>query len=347
MTKKTFLYDAHVSHSAKMINFAGYTMPVWYSSMKEEHLSVRNQCGMFDISHMGVLEVSGADAFAFLQRFTCNDATKSLKQKMTYSMVLNEEGFVLDDVMFAKLGERFILVVNSANREKLLSWFKSYDIGDVVIKDLSETNAFIAIQGPKAIEQLASKLSMDLSFLKRFSIDTISLFGEDVIISRTGYTGEDGVELIVPSKHASDFWDSLIEFGIAPCGLAARDSLRIEAGFPLYGHELSEKIHPLMTRYKWVIAWDTDFIGKEALISYKESTETTTVGIEMFEKMIPRQAQPIQEGGEILSGTLSPLTQKAVGMALVPKHLAELGNEVTVQIRNKECRAKVVAIPFY
>lgn len=347
MSERTILWNAHKRHGAKLVEFAGFEMPVWYTSQKEEHLAVRTECGMFDVSHMGVLEVSGEDAFAFLQRISCNDATKSLSGKMVYSMVLNTQGFVLDDVMFGKLGDRFILVVNASNKEKLLAWFAPEMKGDVVIKELTKTHAFVAIQGPSAVNRVATHFAIDLSGLKRFGIQEITIDGVSVIVSRTGYTGEDGLELVIPSEYAEKIWDSLVESGIKPCGLAARDSLRIEAGLPLYGHELSESIHPLMTRYKWVIGWDTDFIGKEALLSYKDITTQTTVGFEMEDKMIPRQHYAINNGGEVLSGTLSPLTEKAIGMALVPNELAKEGTELIVQVRNKECKAKVVSIPFY
>ena len=347
MSEHTILWDAHKRHGAKLVEFAGFDMPVWYTSQKEEHLAVRNDCGMFDVSHMGVLEVSGADSFEFLQRVTCNDATKSLLEKMVYSMVLNDKGFILDDVMFGRLGDRFILVVNSANKDKLLTWFAPELKGDVSIKELTKSHAFVAIQGPNAVKKVAAHFNIDLSSLKRFGIAEIELYGVPVIVSRTGYTGEDGLELVIPAAHAEKAWDELVASGIKPCGLAARDSLRIEAGLPLYGHELSESIHPLMTRYKWVIGWDTEFIGKEALLSYKETTTQTTVGFEMEDKMIPRQHYVVNNVGEVLSGTLSPLTDKAIGMALVPKELAKEGTELTIQVRNRECKATIVSIPFY
>jgi len=347
MSKETFLSACHIKHGAKLVDFAGFRMPVWYSSMKDEHLAVRKASGMFDISHMGVLEVTGAEAFDFLQQFTCNDAQKSMSGKMVYSMVLNDDGFILDDVMFGKLDERFILVVNAANKGKLLDWFSEKNKFDATIHDMSQTHAFVAIQGPEAIQKVSECLRVDLSGLKRFSIQSYSVLEEPVVISRTGYTGEDGVEIVIRSEKAELLWDTLLEGGVTPCGLAARDSLRIEAGLPLYGHELSETIHPLMTRYGWVIGWDTEFNGKAALQGYQNSVSETTVGIEMVEKMIPRQGQEIQEGGVITSGTLSPLTNKAIGMAIVPKEYAEIGTELTVNVRNRQCKASVVKVPFF
>jgi aminomethyltransferase len=347
--KNTALYANHKKRGAKCVSFAGYNLPVWFSSIKEEHKAVREKCGAFDISHMALFFINGADAESLLQSVNCNDLNKSKAGKMVYSMVLNEEGKILDDVMFGPLDTGYLLVANAANKDKIENWLHQHKPESVDIDYLNDDFAFIAIQGPKSLDIIDHALDINTKDHKRFSIYQEEILGYDSIVLRTGYTGENGAELAVPNDIAIEVWDRLISGGAIPCGLAARDSLRIEAGLPLYGFELSEKITPLRTRYKWVLAMDTDFIGKEAILKQEKDGEAnwTTVGIEMFDRQIPRSHYPIKEGGEVTSGTLSPLTDKAIGMAMVPKDVAEKNKTLHVEIRGKEYEAKIVDIPFF
>jgi len=345
--EKTALYDNHVKRGGKIVPFGGYSLPVWFSSLKEEHLAVRNNVGAFDISHMGVFRITKGDPFKFLQKISCNDLTKIKEDKMVYSMILNEKGTILDDVMIGKTGDHYVMVVNASNKEKLLSWFNAAGQEGAEIEDLSSTYSFIAIQGPNAIEKAKEVINLDVSEKPRFSVFGTEVLGKKCLVMRTGYTGEDGMEIVVPNDHIEKVWDTLIDGGITPCGLGARDSLRLEAGLPLYGQELSEEIHPYMTRYSWVVKLKNEFIGKEALVKYKEAPkEWVTVGLEMEDRVIPRTGYPVSEGGKVTSGTLSPSLDKPIAMAMVKPSFAEIGSTVTIEIRGKEHKAKVVKVPF-
>jgi len=332
---------------AKMVAFAGYEMPVWYSSLKEEHTAVREKAGIFDISHMGVLLFSGPNAQAFLQKVSCNDIEKSLNGKMVYSMLLNESGGVLDDIMVGHIGGQFLMVVNSSNKTKLLAWFDSVGLEGVTIRDLVEDYGFLAIQGPTALAQFKLATGKDYSDTKRFSVFQDTIQGAECWVLRTGYTGEDGLEVVVSKDNMAPLWTTCVESGVQPSGLGARDSLRLEAGLPLYGQELSETITPLMTRYKWVLKFDTDFIGKEALLEAKEKPQVwATVGIEMKDRVIPRSHYPVIEGGEVTSGTLSPSLNKPIAMAMVKPEYAAIGSIIHVEIRGKSHEAIVTEVPF-
>jgi aminomethyltransferase len=345
----TPLYENHLRQKAKMTAFGGFMLPVWFSSLKDEHMAVRKNAGIFDISHMGLIEISGTNAKAFLQHIVCNDVNKSASQKMIYAMVLNKNGCILDDVMFGQwdeTGQRFLLVVNASNKGKILAWLRQHNNGSS-LTDINATHGFLAIQGPNAASRLDQALGTQLASSPRFSLRDIVIDGHSITVLRSGYTGEDGFECIIPNDYLETFWNRCTEAGIIPCGLAARDSLRLEAGLPLYGQELSESITPLMTRYPWVIAWDKEFIGKEALVELKTQAKSfVTVGLEMEERIIPRSHYPIKEGGEITSGTLSPSLDKPIAMALVHPTCSEIGAKVHVEIRGKLYAAKVVDIPF-
>ncbi|RAP33049.1 glycine cleavage system aminomethyltransferase GcvT [Candidatus Marinamargulisbacteria bacterium SCGC AG-439-L15] len=346
--KTTYLYENHKKRGAKFIEFGAFTLPVWFSSIKEEHFSVRKAVGVFDISHMGVLLVKGENSKSFLQRVFTNDIERAMAHKMVYGMVLNHEGMVLDDVMIGCLEETtFAMVVNASNCDKLMAWFETVGMDGVTIDRLTETHSFLAIQGPSSLDQLERVLGLRYHDRPRFSLFRDSVLDVDVTIMRTGYTGEDGLEMIVPNESVNKIWDALIDGGISPCGLGARDTLRLEAGYPLYGQELSEKIHPLMTRYEWAVKFETEFVGKDALLRLKETgNEWTTVGLEMIDRGVLRPHYSIKEGGEVTSGTQSPTLNKSIGMALLKKEYAELGTEVTVEIRGRDLKAKVVKVPF-
>lgn len=343
---KTALNDLHHKHGAKCVSFASYQLPIWYTTMQDEHLSVRNSSGMFDISHMGLFELTGSGVESFLQTLSCNAVTPAAQSKMVYSMFLNDKGMILDDVMFGKLGSRWHLVVNGANQTKLSHWMNQHLPPNVSIRHLNSSHSFIAIQGPEAARKLQTLASLDLSSIPRFGMADCRLDTIDTLLCRTGYTGEDGFECMIANDHAPALWTRLLDLGVTPCGLAARDSLRIEYGLPLYGQELSESIHPLMTRYAWVVKNPYPFIGKEALTQLKSSLSLKAVGLELDETHIARPHYPIAEGGKITSGTISPLTGKSIALAFVPLDYADLGSRVTVRIRKRESQATVVSVPF-
>ena len=343
---KTKLYDLHKTNGAKLVPFANHELPLWFSSSKEEHLAVRKQAGMFDISHMGVFNITGPDSMTFLQQLSCNSLTKAQHSTMVYSMFLNQAGMILDDVMLGCYDSHWTLVVNGANKAKLTQWLVTHKPDTVTIKDLNTNHTFIAVQGPQAMSQLATCLGSELDTLPRFGMTTLSWQEATLLVTRTGYTGEDGCELLIPNDTAPLLWQTLLDMGITPCGLAARDTLRIEAGLPLYGQELSEAIHPFMTRYPWVVKTAHDFIGKEALLDLKESTTHVAVGLELSQSLIARTNYEIEEGGFISSGTLLPTSQKSVALAMVPLEFTAIGSTVHVRIRQHRVPATVTALPF-
>lgn len=345
---RTVLFEDHQARGAKMMEFGGFELPAWFSSLKEEHMAVRERAGCFDISHMGVLLVSGENAFSFLQKIGSNDMEKAAGGKMIYSMVLNENGGVKDDIMVGKLDEvTHVMVVNASNKDKLLAWFSSVGTDGVVIEDLSVTHGFMAVQGPEALGIFDPAFGTSFAQKGRFEVFRYDLNGVKTIVMRTGYTGEDGFEIVVPNEDAVSVWGRIIESGIVPCGLGARDSLRLEAGLPLYGQELNEDITPLMTRYRWVLKWGTGFVGEAALAALKdEDPPLKMVGIEMVGKGIARSHYPIKEGGEVTSGTMLPGSGRAVGIAYVPVSCSEIGSPLHVEIRGKWVEAVVVKIPF-
>jgi len=344
MTLKTPLYDTHLSSGAKMTNFGGFSLPIWFSSLKEEHLAVRHGAGVFDISHMGLFYISGEGAYAFLLRLSSNNIGLSKTGKMVYSMMLNEAGFILDDIMVGGYKEGFLLVVNASNKAKIFDWMMGYKPEGVSMQDLNKDHGFIAVQGPDAVQKVCALLSISIDEIGRFGVKELSYKGQFIGVLRTGYTGEDGFELMLPTALVVETWIALVTAGVVPCGLAARDTLRIEAGLPLYGQELSEKITPLMTRYNWVVKFDHEFIGSQAL---QVSTPTLkTVGIELSETLIARPHYPIQGGGEVTSGTLLPESNRSVAMAIVPLNKTSIGDVVYVDIRGKQIEARVVTLPF-
>ena len=345
-TKSTVLEQRHQELGAKFTNFAGYKLPIWFSTMKDEHLAVRNAAGMFDISHMGMLKLSGEKAFDLLEKLSCNDANKCLDATIIYSMFLNESGMVLDDVMFGHLEQEFYLVVNGANFDKINAWVAKHNSDAVQVEHLNPSHTLIAVQGPKAAEAMNKAFNTAVAGLKAFGMGKFSVLGETCVISRTGYTGEDGFECMIPHSIAEEFWKTLLQHNVAPCGLAARDTLRIEYGLPLYGQELSESIHPFMTRYPWVVKFNHEFIGKKALEAAKDTSELKAVGLTLSEELIARPNYDILEGGYVTSGTLSPILNQSIALAFVKKELATVGTEVTVKIRRNNVKATVTKVPF-
>jgi aminomethyltransferase len=344
---KTPLFSQHLSLGARMIDFAGYKLPAWYTTMKDEHLAVRQSAGIFDISHMGLLRLSGPTIAGDVQRLICTDVSKTQQGIMVYGMILNHVGFILDDVMVGLLGDDYLLVVNASNTHKILDWIAK-ELPTIQVEDLNTAAGFLAIQGPQAARLIDHALGTTLSQATRFSLTQVIINGTTCIALRTGYTGEDGFELIIPIPFIGAVWDKLLAVGIIPCGLACRDTLRIEAGLPLYGQELNETLTPYDTRYKWIVKLDKDFIGRDALVTYSTQPRLhVTVGLQLEDKLIARPHYEIEEGGEITSGTLSPCSGHSIALALVPACNSALGTEMHIHIRDKACKAHVVPLPFY
>lgn len=345
MLKQTPLYAQHNILGAKMIEFAGYSMPIWYKRAKDEHLAVRQHLGMFDISHMGFIWVSGNDAAQFLQKMCTNDIRKITQtNRIIYTMILNHDGGILDDGMvgFDAKKNQYFMIVNASNKQKLLHWFDQHINGDVQIVPQFDTHGLMAIQGPDFQQVLASIVPIDWALLGRFQSQRIQMNGMEYFVMRTGYTGEDGIEVLCQNQGIDMLWRRCLAHHIQPCGLAARDSLRIEYGLPLYGHELSENITPRQTRYSWVLAWGTNFNGESALKQHENNR--VTVGLKFADRCLPRQGCLIQEGGVITSGTFSPVLNCPIAMAIVPAAQSEA--VVHVNIRGTLVNADIVKLPF-
>ena len=353
MSQQTVLYDKHIEYGGKIVDFAGWDMPVNYGSQIEEHNQVRSDAGMFDVSHMTVIDLTGEGVKAFLQKLLANDVDK-LKQagKALYSCMLNENGGVIDDLIVYYMNDNWYrVVVNAATRDKDIAWIDQQSTGfDVEINERTDL-AMIAVQGPKAREKAIEALPVDVveavSELDRF-------FGCDCgewFVGRTGYTGEDGFEIMLPDSEAPAFWDRLSEVGVKPCGLGARDTLRLEAGMNLYGTDMTENTSPLISGLGWTIAWEPesrDFIGRKAIQKERESgVQQKLVGLVLEGKGVLRGHQKvIVEGvgeGETTSGTFSPTLKQAIAFARVPR---ETGDSVEVEIRGKRLPAKVVKPVF-
>ncbi len=359
MTQKTPLYNDHVALGGKMVDFAGWQLPVQYSNLKEEHEAVRTAAGLFDVSHMGRFVFTGPDALAAVQRLTTNDAAALTDGQAQYTLLLYENGTVVDDVIVYRVAaDRFLMVVNAANVEKDFAWCTEHLAGDVRLVDESAADAMMALQGPKAAEILQPLTDIDLASVPFFGFRSGTIAGvADCIAARTGYTGEDGFELIVPTAQASTVWNALLEAGapagLKPAGLGCRDTLRLEMKFSLYGHEISDAINPLEAGLSWAVKLDAgDFIGRDALLAIKEQgLARKLVGFEMVERGIPREGYALlvdgAPAGVVTSGTMSPTLGKAIGVGFVPNGATKPGTEIQVDIRGAARLAKVVKTPFY
>ena len=361
--RRTALYDWHAEHQARLVDFAGWSMPVQYSSIVTEHVATRSAVTLFDVSHMGRFRFDGSDAASFLDRLLTRRVANLKPGQIKYSLVANENGGILDDVLVYHLVEGdktdyFGLVVNSGNRQKIKNWIQQHLAGDVQFRDVTERTAMIAVQGPRAIV-LADKILPDLkpADLEYYTGRITTVAGHRAIVSRTGYTGEDGVEIIVPNDIARTVWESLItngeSQGVIPAGLGARDTLRLEAGMPLYGHELSEEISPYQAGLQFAVNLkDREFIGHAALSAARNASDRLhQVGLKVSGKRVPRQSCPIVSGGEVIgdvtSGTFSPTLGYPIAMGYVPPAYAQIGRELQIDIRGKPQSAEVVKLPFY
>ena len=357
--KKTALYDTHVSLGAKMIEFAGWYLPVQYGGIIEEHENVRNNAGLFDVSHMGEIICEGQDAETFIQQLVTNDIKNMDIGKVRYTPMCYPNGGTVDDIMVYKFkNTSYMLVVNASNTDKDFNWMLDNIVGDVKISNVSDEYAQLAIQGPKALNIIKKIIDLPLESMKRYSfLQDVDLAGSNCFLSRTGYTGEDGFEIYMNPCDAVKVWNAIMHAGkdenLVPAGLGARDTLRLEAALPLYGHELSEDITPLEAGLEKFIKFEKEnFIGKEVLIGQKEKgVNRKLAGFEMMDRAVPRNGYVVSSKdlkiGFVTSGNFSPTLKKNIGMALLKKEYCDIDTQIDVIIRNKAFKAKVVELPFY
>ena len=355
----TALTEKHISLGAKMVPFAGYNMPVTYEGINAEHNTVRTGVGVFDVSHMGEFIVKGEKALDLIQRVTTNDASKLYDGKIQYSCFPNEEGGIVDDLLVYRLDDKsYMLVVNASNIEKDWNWIQKFNTDNVEIHNISDKTSLLAIQGPKAAEALQGLTDIDLASMEYYNFKKGKFAGVDnVLISATGYTGAGGFEIYFENEHAETIWNAIFEagepFNIKPIGLGARDTLRLEMGFCLYGNDIDDSTSPFEAGLGWITKFTKSFTNSEALKAQKEAgMPNRLVGFEMIDRGIPRHGYEIVDAegkviGKVTSGTQSPSLQKAIGMGYVEKEFAKEGTELYILIRNAKIKAKVVKFPFY
>jgi len=359
--KKTALYGIHKALGAKMIFFAGFNMPVEYSGIIDEHLAVRNAVGMFDVSHMGEFRVRGASAFDFLQRVTTNDLNKLYDGKVQYTCFPNGKGGIVDDLLVYRMKhDEYMLVVNAANIEKDWNWLQSQNKERADLENVSASVSLLAVQGPEAVNALQKLTPLTLKDIKYYSFVTGRFAGIDnMIISATGYTGSGGFELYIDNKDAEKVWGKIMdagkEFGIKPAGLAARDTLRLEMGYCLYGNDIDDTTSPIEAGLEWITKFTdgNDFIDRDYFWKQKQKgVSKKLTGFEMVGKGIPRQHYKIFDDkgnniGEVTSGTMSPVLRKGIGMGYIKTEMTGPGQSIWIEIRNKPFEAQVVKMPFY
>lgn len=356
--KRTPFYEIHKQLGAKLVEFSGFEMPMQYTSIIEEHRTVRKSVGVFDVSHMGEFEVLGKDALAFLQKMTLNDVSKLTEGRAQYSAMCYDDGGLVDDLLVFHLGDHYMLVVNAANIEKDFQWLGEHRFGDVQLKNVSDEVALLAVQGPNSLKTLQKLTDRSLSEIKYYYFVTGKLADVDMIVSRTGYTGELGFEIFFNAEKLTceRVWNAVLdagkEFGVRPAGLGARDTLRLEMGYCLYGKDIDQATNPLEAGLGWVTKLNKrDFIGKSALLKVQqEGLKRKLVGFTVDEKTFPRHGYEIYLNGTkvgfVTSGTFSPSLEKGIGMGYVDIQYAEPGSGINVLARNKEVKATVVKLPF-
>ena len=357
--KNTALTDKHIALGAKMVPFAGYNMPVQYEGINAEHATVRNTVGVFDVSHMGEFILKGENALDLIQRVTSNDASKLHDGKVQYSCLPNEDGGIVDDLLVYRIDEKtYMLVVNASNIDKDWDWIQKYNTGNVEMHNISDQTSLLAVQGPRAADALQSLTDIDLASMEYYTFKKGKFAGiENVVVSATGYTGAGGFEVYFENEHADNMWEAIFnagaEYGIKPIGLAARDTLRLEMGFCLYGNDIDDTTSPIEAGLGWITKFTKPFTNSDALQAQKEAGVTRKlIGFEMIDRGIPRHDYPIVDVdgnviGKVTSGTQSPSLQKAIGMGYVAKEFAKEGTEIFIDIRNNKIKAKVVKFPFY
>ncbi len=342
-----------------MVEFAGYNMPVQYTGVNDEHETVRNGVGVFDVSHMGEFMVRGKGALDLLQKISSNDVSKLFDGKAQYACLPNETGGIVDDFLTYRISEEeYLLVVNASNMDKDWEWINKHNNFDCTLENISDQTSLLAVQGPKAAEALKSLTEADLESMPYYTHQTCTFAGIDnVIVSTTGYTGSGGFEIYFPNEAAEKIWDAIFEagkgYGIKPIGLAARDTLRLEMGFCLYGNDIDDTTSPIEAGLGWVTKFTKDFINSDQLKEQKENgCKRKLVGFELLDRGIPRHGYPIvnesgDEIGVVTSGTMGPSVQKAIGLGYVPTEMSAAGTEILIQVRNKQLKAQIVKLPFY
>jgi aminomethyltransferase len=340
---RTPLYERHVALGARMVPFAGWEMPVQYEGVISEHRAVREDCGVFDVSHMGELDVEGPQARALLQSLLSNDLDRVEVAGAQYTLLTNERGGILDDLIAYRLeGGRYLLVVNASNRETDYEWLKERERPGSDVRDVSDRYALLAVQGPSSLERLG------LDDAPAFTFEMGEIDGIECMINRTGYTGETGVELMAIAEDAERLWDAVLARGVTPCGLGARDTLRLEVCYPLHGNDIGPETDAISAGLGWVCALDKEFTGVEELRRIKaEGPERKLVAFVMQDAGIPRQGMAITEGGEVTSGSHSPMLDRGIGLGYVPVGHSAPGSMLTIDIRGRERRAEVVPKPIY
>jgi aminomethyltransferase len=353
----TPLHDWHASHGGRMVEFGGWHMPVQYKSITDEHHAVRRAAGLFDIAHMGRLRLTGPDRVRLLDHLLTNDVASLQPGQVRYSLICREDGGVLDDVLVTRFDDWHLLVVNASNRQKIVAWIERHRAGfDATVEDLTADWSMLALQGPRSVELLAPLVNADIAAMKYYSGCETEVLGTRGILSRTGYTGEDGFEVITPREHGIKLWETLIERGVSsgllPCGLGCRDTLRLEAAMPLYGHELSESLDPLTAGLSFAVKPQAkDFIGKAALLVKPQPPDKKRVGLVLAGRRIAREGTPVLAGqvtiGEVTSGTFSPTLEQPIAMAYVAREAAQVGSHVELMVRGQSESATIVELPFY
>lgn len=360
LLKKTPLFDQHVALGAKMVPFAGYEMPVQYAGVSHEHHVVRSKVGMFDVSHMGEFWVEGAGAMEFLNSVTSNDVAKLTPGKIQYSCLPNATGGIVDDLLVYCVTEtKYMLVVNASNMAKDWAWLQQFAPKfDVAMSDASEGTALLAVQGPLAAQALQSLTDLDLSAMTYYTFGIGSFAGaSNILVSATGYTGAGGFEIYLPNAHAAAAWEAIMKagaaFGLEPIGLGARDTLRLEMGFCLYGNDIDDETSPIEAGLGWITKFTKEFTNSMALKAQKEQgVARKLVGIKLLDRGVPRHGYPVVDAsgaavGVVTSGTMSPSINEAIGLAYVPTASAAPGSTVWVEVRGKALKAEVVTLPFY
>jgi aminomethyltransferase len=360
--KKTPIYDAHIQAGARMVPFAGYSMPVQYTGIVDEHRSVRTEAGLFDVSHMGEIFIRGAGALDYLQYLTCNNVARLEPGRIHYTGLMLPNGAFVDDFLIYRLADdEFLAVVNAANLDKDREWFLSHVDGfDVEVEDRSDEWGQLAVQGPQAVSILKELCEIDPDTLRYYSFVRTTVQGVDCILSRTGYTGEDGFEIYAPAEGTAGLWYDLLAagapFGMKPVGLGARDTLRLEAKMALYGNDIDSTTSAYEADLGWIVKLKSgDFIGRDHLLRQKEKgldkLERKLVGFEISGKAIARHGYPVLEGGEqvgvVTSGTFAPFLEKSIGLAYVPAGMWEVGTLIEIGIRKRVAPARIVPTPFY
>ncbi len=354
MALRTPLYDWHIGHGGRIVEFGGWDMPVQYTSIVEEHQAVRSAAGLFDISHMGRLSFAGADALSLIQHVYSNNAATMKDGQVRYGVICNEHGGVRDDVLVYRWPYGWAMVVNASNREKIVSWLNQHKNGRAVeISDQTLTTCMIAVQGPQALALCRGLTEADAEQLAYYYATPTRYHGKGCVLSRTGYTGEDGIEIMASATQAVELWEELVRRGAKPCGLGARDTLRLEAAMPLYGHELSEEVDPFQAGLSWAVKMDKgDFIGRDALLRRREDTTLPRrVGLELAGRRAAREGSAVLSDGRtigrVTSGTVTPTLNKAIAMAYIDPASTAVGTVCAVDIRGKTEEARVVPLPFY